>query len=71
VKSNKKWKAEYVKQNVHDPLNFQKGKEEGRQQEKIDMAKNMLADGMSVAIVSKYIDLSIEQLMKINGEAEI
>ena len=71
MKSNKKWKAEYVKQNVHDPLNFQKGKEEGRQQEKIDMAKNMLADGMSVAIVSKYIDLSIEQLMKINGEAEI
>ena len=39
VKSNKKWRAEYVKRNVHDPLNFQKGKEEGRQQEKIDMAK--------------------------------
>jgi len=38
------------------------GKIEGKIEEKIETAKKMIKDGMSVDIISKYTDLTAEQI---------
>ena len=64
VKSNKKWRAEYVKQNVHDTLNFRKGKEEGLEQgayqKVIDMAKKLLELDIAPEVIIEVTGLSLE-----------
>ena len=42
-----------------------KGKEEGAKAEKIEIAKNLLKDGIPIEVVSKNTGLSIEELEKI------
>ena len=41
------------------------GLEEGKKEEKISFAKNLLKDGMSIESVSKNTGLSIEELQKL------
>jgi len=68
LESNKKWRAEYVKQPVHDTLNIRKGREQGIEQEKVEIAKNMLSDNMPLETIAKYTQLSIAELEKLIGE---
>lgn len=42
-----------------------KGREEGREEEKIEIARNLLAEKMSIEFVSKITGLSLEDLKKI------
>jgi len=72
VKASRKWRAEYMKQHVHDTLNFRKGKEEGinlgvaqgieqgERKKTIEMAVKMLSDKMPLETISKYTGLSID-----------
>ena len=45
------------------------GLEEGAKKEKIEIAKNLLKDGISIEVVSKNTGLSIEELEELNKEA--
>ncbi|AVM69923.1 hypothetical protein C3V36_12125 [Lachnospiraceae bacterium oral taxon 500] len=42
-----------------------KGREEGRHTEKLQTARNMKADGMPVATITKYTGLSAEQIAEL------
>ncbi|MGM9785968.1 MAG: hypothetical protein ACI3ZS_03950 [Candidatus Cryptobacteroides sp.] len=42
---------------------LEEGLAKGREEEKIDSAKRMLADGMEVDMVAKYSGLPVETLM--------
>ena len=45
------------------------GLEEGAKKEKIEIAKNLLKDGISIEVVSKNTGLSIEELEELKKEA--
>jgi len=64
VKSNEKWRVEYVKQYVHDTLNFRNGKEEG----KLEIAKKMLERGDSLADIVELTELSMKTIEELKGE---
>ena len=57
-----------MKQPVHDTLNIRKGREQGIEQEKVEIAKNMLSDNMPLETIAKYTQLSIAELEKLIGE---
>ena len=42
-----------------------KGREEGRAEERIEIARNMKADGMSIELIQKYSGLSPEEIAKL------
>ena len=42
-----------------------KGREEGRAEERIEIARNMKADGMSIELIQKYSGLSPEKIAKL------
>ena len=46
-----------------------KGKEEGAKEEKIEIAKNFLKDGIPIEVVSKNTGLSEEELEELKKEA--
>lgn len=41
------------------------GREEGRREERILMAKKMLADGMALDVIVKYTNFTIEEIQKL------
>ncbi len=41
------------------------GREEGREAEKIETAKNMLKDGMAPEVIQKYTKLSIDKIVSL------
>jgi predicted transposase/invertase (TIGR01784 family) len=45
-----------------------KGKEEGKMEDKIEIALNMLKDKMPIEVVSKYTGLSIEQIIQLTNK---
>ena len=45
-----------------------KGKEEGKKEKAIEMAKNALAEGLDIELISKLTNLSIEEIKKLIGE---
>jgi predicted transposase/invertase (TIGR01784 family) len=45
---------------------LEKGREEGREREQLEVARNMLADGLDVSLISRYTGLphsKIEELL--------
>lgn len=42
-----------------------KGKKEGKEEERKKLARNLLMDGMEVALVSKYTKLTVDEIKKI------
>jgi len=44
----------------------ERSREEGREEEKMEIAKNMLTDGLLPPTISKYTNLSIEKIEKLN-----
>ena len=70
-KDNQKLRSEYLAMNLHDrdikKQAYKDGLEEGALQTKLETARNMLADGVSLDSVSKYSGLpleTVEQLAK-------
>ena len=41
------------------------GRAEGREEAKIETARKMLSDGLSIELIAKYSGLSIEELQKL------
>ena len=48
---------------------YDDGKADGAKAEKIEIAKNLLKDGISIKVVSKNTGLSVEELEELNKEA--
>ncbi|MCQ2975539.1 MAG: Rpn family recombination-promoting nuclease/putative transposase, partial [Bacteroidales bacterium] len=46
-------------------IGIEKGRAEGRAEEKLEMARKMKADGMSYEIITKYSGLSIDEIEKL------
>ena len=46
---------------------LQQGLQQGREEERIDIAKGMLADGMPVESIAKYTGLTAEEIMALKG----
>lgn len=44
--------------------------EQGAYKKAVEAAKNMLADGVSKEVISKYVDLNIEELTEISNASE-
>ena len=40
-------------------------REKGRKESKIEIAKNLLKNNMDISLISKYTDLSIEEIKKL------
>ena len=79
VKSNKKWRAEYVKQYVHDRVNFmegknegkREGKEEGKKEREIEIVKDGLENNISIETISLMTGLSIEDINELKAQMEV
>ena len=71
VKSNKKWRAEYVKQSVHDTLNIRKGREQGAHEKAVEVAKKLLASGTSTEMVEDISGLTFEVIKSLEAEVGI
>ena len=57
-------KEEEIQTRINDAhkSGLKKGKEEGEKNAKIEAAKKMLQDGLSIELVTKYSGLSIQEL---------
>ena len=64
VKSNEKWRVEYVKQYVHDTLNFRNGKEEG----KLEIVKKGLENNVPLETISVMTGFAISELEEMKLE---
>ena len=53
---------------IAEKKGIRKGIEQGAQQEKIDIAKNMLKDNVSLEMIEKYTGLSIEEIKEVQNE---
>ena len=58
-----KYHGEVEAQRVGEAIGLEKGRQEGREAEKIETAKTMLKDGMAPEVVQKYTKLSISKIM--------
>ena len=54
--------------NIHEQDIYFKAKNEGAEQAKLETARNMLADGISVDSVSKYSGLPLETVKELAKE---
>ena len=84
VKSNKKWRAEYVKQNVHDMLNIRKGIElgieqgiergiergieQGAYEKAVEVAKKLLSSDVSKEIIAEVSGLPLEAIESLEAK---
>ena len=66
-KSNEKWRAEYVKQYVHDRIKFKEGKKE----RDLEIAKSMLADDFALSTISKHTNLTVEDVEKLKADLPV
>ena len=57
--------ANYIAEKKGIRKGIQQGIEQGAQQEKIDIAKNMLKDNVSLEMIEKYTGLSLEDIKKL------
>jgi predicted transposase/invertase (TIGR01784 family) len=62
---DEKMKEMEINQLINDA--HKNGREEGREEAKFKIAKNLLNNGMANEKISKYTGLSIEQIEKLNG----
>ena len=62
VKHDKTMEVEYMTLLERDRINFEEGKEEGREEEKVQMAKKLLVRGMSIEEVALITELTREQV---------
>ena len=73
-KDNQKLRSEYLAMNLHDrdikKQAYKEGLEEGALQTKLETARNMLADGISVDSVSKYSGLPLETVKELAKEVK-
>lgn len=44
---------------------FEEGKEEGKEEERVEIARNMLQKGMDIALIAELTDLTIEDIKKL------
>ena len=56
---------EWERQRTYD---FENGKEEGLQQKAIEAARSFYANGVSIEIISKSLNLSIDRIKEILSE---
>ena len=65
---------EYCKMLAREEI-LDKGKQigltEGKQSEKLEIAKNMLNDNMDINLISKYSGLSFEEINKLKDETTL
>jgi len=64
--AKEKGKEEGLKEGLNKGLN--KGLKEGKKEEKIEIAKNMLKEGLDVKLISKLSGLSIDEINKLNKD---
>ena len=64
IKADEKWREAYMQSLLRDQDKFDAGVEKGREEEKIEIAKNLLELGISVEDVAKGTGLSVEYLKK-------
>ena len=60
VDEDRLWKNTFIKQGISRGMHqgLKQGRNEGIQQEKENLAKNMLNDGVNIAKIAKYTNLS-------------
>ncbi len=71
LKVNEKFRLEYAAMNIHDMDLIRESKKEGRQEKAVEAARNLYANGVSIDIIAKSLNMTVEQVKEIvSGESE-
>ena len=53
--------------NAAEKRGLEKGREKGREEERLDVARKMLAEGLDMSLIAKMTDMSIAEIEKIKA----
>ena len=71
LKVNEKFRLEYAAMNIHNMDLIRESKKEGRQEKAVEAARSFYANGVSVEIIAKSLNMTVEQVKEIvSGESE-
>lgn len=70
AKKNRSWRLEFMTLLMRDQENIEKGREEGREETTIRIAKNMLLSGLSVDMIAKTTGLLVEQIETLKNQSQ-
>ena len=65
IKQNEKFRSDYAAMNLHDRDITRRAKSEGRQEKAVEDAKSFYANGVSLEIIAKSLNMTIEEVKEI------
>ena len=68
VKQSKEWRGEYMKLEMDRKMYWREGKEEGRLEGRLEAIIGMLREKLSVEMIARVTNMSVEQVVKIGKE---
>ena len=68
AKRNSEYRRQYMEWERQKAYEFRRGKEEGKEEAKLEAARNLFTNGVSIELISKSLGMTIEQIKELVTE---